>query len=159
IQAELGGFQSVVRKDVRLFVGQSVVVDFVLQPRAVSEVLEIRGETAAFDATSPSISRTIPKEEIENLPRFLATGELFTITPGVGEAQVAYGSSRVGNVHWFDGVDITNQFTGLPVVEPNYNWIQEVQVVGLGAPAEYGGFTGVVANSITRSGSNQFHGL
>ena len=42
---------------------------------------------------------------------------------------------------------------------PGYNWIEEVQVVGLGAPAEYGGFTGVIANSVTRSGSNQFHGL
>ena len=41
----------------------------------------------------------------------------------------------------------------------NYNWIDEVQVTGIGAPAEYGGFTGVAANFITRSGGNDFHGL
>jgi len=39
------------------------------------------------------------------------------------------------------------------------NWIEELQVTGIGAPAEYGGFTGVVGNFITRSGGNQFHGL
>ena len=41
----------------------------------------------------------------------------------------------------------------------NHNWIQEVQVIGLGANAEYGGFTGVASNSLFRSGSNMFTGL
>jgi outer membrane receptor protein involved in Fe transport len=159
IKAELQGFQSVVRRDVRLFVGQTVIVNFVIQPQALFEVLEIQGETPPFDATSPSMSKTIPREEIENLPSFLGSVDLFTITPGVGADHVAYGSTPMGNAHWFDGVDITNQFSGRPVVTPNYNWIEEVQVVGLGAPAEYGAFTGVVANSVSRSGSNQFHGL
>jgi outer membrane receptor protein involved in Fe transport len=159
IKAELHGFQPVVRKDARLFAGLTLTVDFVLQPRPLSEVLVIQGETPAFDATSPSLSRTIPREEIENLPGFIGSINLFTITPGVGEDQVAYGSTPMGNAHTVDGVDITNQFSGLPVVEPNINWIEEVQVAGLGAPAEYGGFTGVVANSVSRSGSNEFHGL
>src|SRR5262249_36567549 len=39
------------------------------------------------------------------------------------------------------------------------DWIEEVQVIGIGAPAEYGGFTGVIANYTTRTGGNQFHGL
>jgi hypothetical protein len=159
IKVELDGFQTVVRKGVRLFVGQTVIVDFTLQPRGLSEVLEIQGETPPFDTRSPSMSKTIPREEIENLPSFLGSVDLFTITPGVGEDHVAYGSTPMGNAHWFDGVDITNQFSGRPVVTPNYNWIEEIQVVGLGAPAEYGAFTGVVANSVSRSGSNQFHGL
>ena len=41
----------------------------------------------------------------------------------------------------------------------NHNWLQEVQVIGLGANAEYGGFTGVASNSLFRSGSNRFRGL
>jgi hypothetical protein len=134
-----------------------VIVDFVMQPHALSEVLEIQGETPAFDATSPSMSKTIPREEIENLPGFIGSDNLFTITPGVGEDHIAYGSPNNGNRHWLDGADITNNASGRPSVTPNYNWIEEVQVIGLGAPAEYGRFTGVVANSVTRSGSNQFH--
>jgi len=41
----------------------------------------------------------------------------------------------------------------------NDNWIQEAQVVGLGAAAEHGGFTGVGSNALIRSRSNMFHGL
>ncbi|HSE41971.1 MAG TPA: TonB-dependent receptor [Acidobacteriota bacterium] len=168
IKTVLQGFQSVVRKGVRLFVGQTVIVDFMLQPQALSEIVEIQVETPPFDTTSPSMSKTIPREEIENLPGFLGSVNLFTITPGVGEAarpirpqslnHVAYGSA-LGNLHSIDGADTTNRISRLPVVTPNYNWIEEIQVVSLGAPAEYGGFTGVIANSVSRSGSNQFHGL
>ncbi len=38
-------------------------------------------------------------------------------------------------------------------------WSQEVQIQGLGAPAEYGGFTGAVVNTITKSGGNRYSGL
>ena len=41
----------------------------------------------------------------------------------------------------------------------NYNWFQEVQFAGLGAPAESGGFTGLASNSLIRSGGNRFSGL
>src|SRR5262249_37246566 len=87
--------------------------------------------------------------------------DLFTLTPGVGDlSYVAYGAGgSQANGYWFDGVDISNPVDGSYWVYPNYNWIEEVQVVGLGAPAEYGGFTGVISNSVSRSGSNDFHGL
>jgi hypothetical protein len=41
----------------------------------------------------------------------------------------------------------------------NYNVVEEYQFQGLGAPAEYGGFTGAVVNTITKSGGNRFSGL
>ena len=37
-------------------------------------------------------------------------------------------------------------------------WMQEIQVAGLGAAAEYGGFTGGIINGVTKSGGNEFHG-
>ena len=58
-----------------------------------------------------------------------------------------------------DGVDVSDPEAGTQWVFANYNWFQEVQVAGLGAPAEYGGFTGVASNSLIRSGSNRFSGL
>ena len=58
-----------------------------------------------------------------------------------------------------DGVDVSDPESGTVWLFSNHNWIQEVQVIGLGAAAEYGGFTGVASNSLFRSGSNVFRGL
>ncbi len=37
-------------------------------------------------------------------------------------------------------------------------WMQEIQIGGLGANAEYGGYTGGIINGVTKSGGNEFHG-
>ena len=34
-----------------------------------------------------------------------------------------------------------------------------MEIVGVGAPAEYGSFTGAVVNTITKTGGNRFGGL
>ena len=41
----------------------------------------------------------------------------------------------------------------------NFNLVEEVQVGGLGAPAEYGAYTGAVVNTLTKSGGNRYAGL
>jgi hypothetical protein len=54
---------------------------------------------------------------------------------------------------------VSDPYAGSPWSFFNYNWVSEVQVVGLGANAEYGEFTGIAANSVIRSGSNNWSGL
>lgn len=163
VKAELSGFQTVIRNDMRLFVGTTLTVNFTLMLQAGMEVLQVSGETPFIDVSTPAESKTVPLETIENLPKFSFALNLFTLTPGVGDANlefVAYGAAgSQANAYWFDGVDISNPVTGIPWVTPNYNWIEEVNVIGIGAPAEYGDFTGVITNSVSRSGSNEFHGL
>src|SRR5207244_1330748 len=43
-------------------------------------------------------------------------------------------------------------------INPEYDTIQEVQILGPGASAQYTSFTGAVVNLVTKSGSNDFHG-
>jgi hypothetical protein len=160
IIAEMQGFQTASVKQVRLFVGSTVTVDVSIGI-AMEAALEILGDTPLTDATTTASSKTVPVETIENLPKTSFALDLFTLTPGVGDlSYVAYGAGGAqANAYWFDGVDISNPVDGSYWIYPNYNWIEEVQVVGIGAPAEYGGFSGVITNSVSRSGSNQFHGL
>ena len=48
--------------------------------------------------------------------------------------------------------------TGTSWVGVNPDAIQEVQVMGIGAPAEYGNMLGAAFNVVTKSGSNEVKG-
>src|SRR5262249_9787237 len=41
----------------------------------------------------------------------------------------------------------------------NYNWVDDVEIVGVGAGADYGEFNGVIQKNRLRSGANRFSGL
>ena len=58
-----------------------------------------------------------------------------------------------------DGVDTRDPEGGSAWTFFNQNLIEEIQIGGLGAPAEYGGFTGAIINTVTKSGGNAFSGL
>ena len=57
-----------------------------------------------------------------------------------------------------DGVDNTNPALGLSIYLPNPEVVQEVHVTTSNYSAEFGRVAGAVVNTITRSGTNDFHG-
>ena len=71
---------------------------------------------------------------------------------------MVYGSSYDENSFQVDGVDITDNYFNEALAEPNTDAIEEVEILSLGAPAEYGNLTGAVYNIVTRQGTNEFHG-
>jgi hypothetical protein len=95
---------------------------------------------------------------LQNLPTGRFQPDIINLTPGV-TGNVAFGGAQSSNALLMDGVDVSDPESGTPWSFFNYNWVDQVQIVSLGANAEYGEFTGVAANSIIRSGSNKFTGL
>jgi hypothetical protein len=79
-------------------------------------------------------------------------------SPGIN-AGSAFGGDPSANALLLDGVDTRDPANGFAYTFFNYNIVEEVQVSGLGAPAEMGGFTGAVVNTVTKSGGNTFAGL
>jgi hypothetical protein len=160
VLAELDEFETKLQKDVRVFTGKTLRVDFQLELTKSDESIEVIEEPPLIDTSTTAVSFTIAPETIQNLPKLQRIQNAMAMTPGVGDDLVAYGSDgEKENSYLLDGVNIADPRGGRLTSIYNYNWIQEVQVAGIGAPAEYGGFTGVVGNFITRSGSNNFHGL
>ncbi len=161
LEAELTGFQSVLNSDVRISLGSTNSVNFVLQPEKIAESITVQSEAPLIDSTTTAVTHTVPPEIIERFPDNGDARRLLALTPGVGIDGVAYGSSpNTSNRIWIDGIDVSSSSHG-GIFFSSYpqNWIEEVQVVGNGAPAEYGNYDGVIGNFATRSGGNQFHGL
>ena len=57
-----------------------------------------------------------------------------------------------------DGVNVADPEAGSAWVFSDHNIIEEAKVMGIGLPAEYGNFTGVIFNLVTKSGGNKFSG-
>ena len=125
------------------------------------------GEAPVVDTTSNEVGSNYDREWVDNAPlRRFSFFDLVAAAPGSlqgGDSNntsrtMVYGSSYDENSFQVDGVDITDNYFNEALAEPNTDAIEEVEVLSLGAPAEYGNLTGAVYNIVTRQGTNEFHG-
>ena len=161
VTIQLSGFKTS-RHEAVLQLGQTSTVDARLDVGAIEANVEVTGDPGMVDVRSSASQKNLPTEILEFIPftdRFGPGAMLLApaVNPNTYNAYGSGGSS--GNAYMIDGVSVSDPQGGTIWVFANHNWIQEVQVIGLGAPAEYGGFTGVASNSLYRSGSNIFKGL
>jgi outer membrane receptor protein involved in Fe transport len=161
----LTGFTSVTRRGLRVPVGGTIEENPALEVRQLQESVDVVGESPVVDTTSNEIGSNFGREWVENAPlrRFsffdLVASAPGSVQAGDGSARThVYGSSYDENSFQVDGVDITDNYFNEALAEPNVDAIDEVEVLSLGAPAEYGNLTGAVYNIVTRQGSNEFHG-
>ena len=149
-------------REVQLDLGQTLTLDVKLEVGGVTDTITVSGEAGRVDVRSSAAQKNMTTEVMENIPFTSRFGPgAMLLAPGINPNNYsAYGSgASSSNAYMIDGVDVSDPEGGTIWVFANHNWIQEVQVIGLGANAEYGGFTGVASNSLFRSGSNMFKGL
>jgi len=158
METSLAGFKTVKRTDIVLALGTTSTIDITLSVASVSETVQVTGESPVVDVKSSASNTQLTDAMLQNLPTGRFQPDIINLTPGVS-SQVAFGGAQNSNALLMDGVDVSDPEAGTPWSFFNYNWVEQVQIVSLGANAEYGEFTGVAANSIIRSGSNRFTGL
>ena len=161
VAVELSGFSRATR-EARLQLGQTTSIDISLQVSGLKEAVEVRGTSPVVDVRSSASPNNLSTEILELVPYSSRFGpDAVILSPGVNPNTLsAFGSAGESSNAWMiDGVDVSDPRGGTQWLFANYNWFQEVQVAALGAPAEYGGFTGVASNSLIRSGGNRFSGL
>jgi hypothetical protein len=158
LEATLSGFRTVKRADIVLPLGTTTTVDVTLAVASVSETVQVVASAPVIDVKSSASNTQISESTLQNLPTGRFQPDIINLTPGVN-SNVAFGGSQSSNALLMDGVDVSDPEGGTPWSFFNYNWVEQVQIVALGANAEYGGFTGLAANSIVRSGSNKWTGL
>ena len=154
----LGEFKNVRRSGVLLSPGFTSTIDFRLTLGDVSQTVVVHAPSPTVDVKSSAVPAVLNHELLQNLPANKNVADLVNLAPGIVN-DVAFGAARRSNPVSLDGVSANEPGWGTPFVTPNLNWLEQIQVVSLGASAEHGEFTGARVNAIVQSGSNRFTGL
>jgi hypothetical protein len=159
VQAELQGFKTVVRENIRLTTTVRLTVDFTLEQSTVAEEVTVIGRAPTIDIKSTeTASVTLSDEILRNIPYSQFTADIVNLAPGVNR-EVAFGAQAdTGIAYTMDGVNVADPEAGSAWVFLDHNIIEEAKIMGAGLPAEYGNFTGVIFNVITKSGGNEVSG-
>ncbi|MDD8020735.1 MAG: TonB-dependent receptor [Acidobacteriota bacterium] len=159
IKAELQGFTTIVNENIRLSTTTTLTADIIMKQTFLAEELIVVARTPFIDVKSPETgSVSLSKEILFNIPYSQSTSDIVNLAPGVIR-DTAYGASTgTGIAYNMDGVNVADPEAGTAWVFLDHNIIEEAKVTGAGLPAEYGNFTGVVFNLVTKSGGNNFSG-
>ncbi|HKH83807.1 MAG TPA: TonB-dependent receptor [Gemmatimonadales bacterium] len=166
------GYRESRRGPIAVGLGETVTINFSLEPQVVQlQELSVAAEPA-LDVTESASSTRLGVEAVEGLPNngrnvFSYT----TLTPNVAIVQgpdgdeISIGGQRgIHNNVSVDGADFNNPFFGeqrggqRPPFTFNLDAVQDFVVVSDGANAEFGRSGGGFVNIITKSGTNQFSG-
>lgn len=163
----LEGFRRVERIGLEVVVNGTVSEDIILKQVTLEESITVIGEAPIIDVTSSGMSSNYGKDLLEKLPVGRSSYLAYVIrAPGVisssgygSSANVsAFGSNTESNAFMLDGLDATSAAAGFALLTPHQDIFAEVEVSGIGQPAEYGNFSGIVVNTVTKSGGNTFSG-
>lgn len=184
VQASKTGFNSVIHRGITLSVGAEQVVDFSLPVGQVTQTVTVEGEVSQVETTSSEISSLVSPAQMRDLPLNGRNFELLMqLAPGVqnyyaGSSSVAgsqganvrqgrdpaisvAGSRPEGTAFLMDDQSLENFYNrgigSLTGTSLGVDAIAEFQMLTNTYGAQFGG-NGAVMNSVSRSGSNGFHG-
>ena len=172
IKAELQGFQPTTRTGLVLNVGQEILVTLTLNVAGMTENVTVTAQSPVVETSASKIGTNITSSEIDNAPSANRSQfSLMQTIPGLVPAlQVgsfeggqfnANGQATTGNLFLVDGqYDNDSRRGGSQGTQARVTLdsMAEYQVQTHQYGAEYGGSTGVVVNSVTKSGTNKLAG-
>ena len=160
VKTELPGFLPQMLEGVQVSLTKVTELEFSLKVGGVSETIEVSASTLTVDVKSSSTDTSLSSDLLSSMPIYSSTSTgLLNYAPGINSSSAYGGQGSYGNALLLDGVDTRDPEGGSAWTFFNQNLIEEVQIGGLGAAAEYGGFTGGIINTITKSGGNMYSGL
>ena len=170
VQVSMSGFQSQVKTGLAVSIGQTITLNFTLQPGTQKESVEVVSTAQQLvDTTTSSLSTVITTSQVENLPlnsrNFL---DLVPLVPGaqpgaqgrnLTQNSFSINGGRVtANGFQIDGADIDTPSNDPVRVSPNLEGVGEFQVLTNNFSAEWGRSMGGVIDVKLKSGTNQLHG-
>jgi outer membrane receptor protein involved in Fe transport len=174
LTANQAGFATVQVNDIDLTVGATLTFTLRFIVASGKEAVTVTDEAPILEKSRSQLSATIDNRFISNLP---VNGRDFTafvlLTPGVSSdvrGGLSFAGQRAMNSLLLDGINNDDPFWGQPTGATGYladgrqpyyisqDAVREFQVNSNAYSAEFGRAAGGVINTITKSGTNDFHG-
>ncbi len=175
VKAEASGFQTFVRQHVVLQVDSTARVDPKMTLGQASEEVTVSAGLAEVESQKTDVSTTISQHEIDSLPivnhnvtklylevpgvtqNFIQIGNVEN--PSEGQMTTTNGQMWTANNIQVDGIDdIQFGWSGIQFITPPENSIQELKITTNDFDPEYSSVGGMVAQYVTKSGTNALHG-
>jgi hypothetical protein len=178
LTVDLPGFSTYVQHGIILTVGQTATQTVALAVGSVSQQVTVQGSVNEVTTDDAAIVQVINAKSIESLPMngreaqqlvFLVPGAVDVssqncgnnceggVLPGEQYAKVNGGGAN-GVYYLLDGVDYNDPYINTNLPFPSPDALEEFNVQTDNMSATYGNATGGVANVVTKSGTDQFHG-
>jgi hypothetical protein len=159
VAAERIGHQPAISPEFRLGAGEERAVELVLgrSPVEIAGLL-ISGVPPRVGSGTAELPTRIDERAIRRLPVTSDPLDLVSLVPGARPGHIWGAASAQANAYFLDGLAISNPGVGGELLQPSMSWIEAVEVRGLGAGAEYGGFQGGMVRMVTRRGWNEARG-
>ena len=163
------GFTGYSAKNVQLMVGQNITIPVQLTVAQQAESVTVSAEVPLIEETKSGVSTAVENTQIQNLPiNGRRVDQFALLTPGAvtdgSSGEISFRGIPGGNAFLQDGNDVTQQW-GIDIAggstvpsSISQDAVLEFQVQTSGYSAEFGRAVGGVINTVTKSGSNQFHG-
>lgn len=167
VKVEQTGFQPQIIERVEVSVAVDSAANFTLAAGAVQEVVTVTETAALLETTQSQVSKVVDSTRILELPGRNNLNGLALLNPGVlpnqngrpGSGFAVNGNRTRSNNFTIDGANNNDQSLSIPrqVLPPEA--IGEFQMITNTFAAEFGRNAGSFVNVITRSGTNDFHGI
>jgi hypothetical protein len=142
-----------------LELGQTSTVNWKFQPVASATVEVVSGAGIGMETATTGVSQNFASETIASLPATRTLSDILNMTPGINGSNAWGGSGSGSNAYLMDGINVGDTSGGTQWIYANMDWFDEVQVGGLGAAAEFGGFSGGFINTVVKRGGNALSGV
>jgi hypothetical protein len=163
------GFAPYEAKNLVLLVGQNMDLKVALEVATSATQVEVTSMAPLVEDTKSDVSGVVDQRSIQDLPINGRRVDSFVLlTSGVSNdgyyGLLSFRGVAGQNSFLVDGTDTTEQFYNENagrtriVSQISGDAVQEFQVVSSNYSAEYGRAMGGIVNTVTRSGSNNYHG-
>jgi len=170
VAVSMSGFNAVKQTGIQIGAGTTATINIDLAISSTSTEIVVSASGPVTEPGRTDIGSTLSANQVQNLPLVSRNPYNFVFhQPNVtGRPNTEFGVPRKINANGFDGrindqLDGSNNVqsdrAGIRLIPISNTFVEEIAFVSNGFAPEFGNTVGMVANTITKSGTNEYHGM